>query len=517
MKIEQPILGAAASLDRTALSRRWLAAAVALGAGFLILVAVFFPVVSGMAGTWYVSSTYNHGFLILPIAIYMAWHRWPQILAHAPRPTLLAIPFMLAAGLLWYLGEIVSVEFVKQVAFVAMVQILVVSIIGWRLALILAVPILYLFFAVPFGEFLIEPLQDLTAVFVVKGLRLVGVPVYLDGVFISIPTGNFLVAEACAGLRYLIAMLALAVLFADITYRSRWRKLAFLAFAIVVPIIANGFRAFGIVMLAYLTNNKIAIGVDHIIYGWVFFALVTILVLVIGTWFRDHDPRQAPAPQPARPAPPVSTPRIALALGAALAAAVVAPGHATLARPAPGPRDAAVAVPMARGWEALPAYAGAWAPRYFGADATVLASYARGQDRVHVAIGYYAVQRDGAEVVSYETQLLPDDNWTRAAGGTVEASLDGGMAVVAYTRAVNRNAGRIIWHWYWVDGMFTANPLVAKLRQARAAIFGGSQAAAIVAMAADYRDQPGEAHAKLAAFVESLEPLAPLLAEAERP
>ncbi|MFO1190477.1 MAG: exosortase A [Alphaproteobacteria bacterium] len=517
MKIDQSSVAETLALAGQDIRRFWIVALGALVVGLVGLVALFFPVVLAMADTWYVSSTYNHGFLILPIAIYMAWQRRPRLVTLAPQPTLTAIPLMLGAGLLWYLGNIVSVEFVKQLAFVGMVQILAVSIIGWRIALMLAVPLLYLLFAVPFGEFLIEPLQDLTAVFVVKGLQLVGVPVYLDGVFISIPTGNFEVAEACAGLRYLIAMLALAVLFADVTYRTVWRKLVFLAFAIVIPVVANGIRAFGIVMLAYSTNNRVAVGIDHIIYGWVFFSLVTILVLVIGTSFRERDRPGTIPPMPAIPLiRPASFGWLAVTLIVALASAAAAPVHAVLMRPAPGPIPASLADPLPRGWDRLPVYAGGWEPRFAGADAVLLQSFTRAGKTVHLAIGYYAAQRDGAEIVSYETQLLPDESWSRAAGGTVSASIDGHTEAVNYTRAMNRRANRVIWHWYWVGGEFTASPLVAKLLQGRAAILGGTQAAAYIAIAADYEEQPADAHTALAAFIKDFDSLAPLLERAAR-
>ena len=125
-------------------------------------------------------------------------------------------------------------------------------------------------------------------------------------------------------------------------------------------------------------------------------------------------------------------------------------------------------------------------------------------------------QRDGAEIVSYETQLLPDESWSRAAGGTVSASIDGHTEAVNYTRAMNRRANRVIWHWYWVGGEFTASPLVAKLLQGRAAILGGTQAAAYIAIAADYEEQPADAHTALAAFIKDFDSLAPLLERAAR-
>ncbi len=144
------------------------------------------------------------------------------------------------------------------------------SVVGWRIFRAMLFPMLYLFFMVPTGEFLVPRLQDFTASFVVLGLQLVNIPVFLDGVFIRIPNGLFEVAEACAGLRFLIANVAFGFLFANLMYRGWRKRIIFVALSFIVPIFANGLRAFGIVMIAHLSDNKLAAGVDHIVYGWGF-------------------------------------------------------------------------------------------------------------------------------------------------------------------------------------------------------------------------------------------------------
>src|SRR6202035_267630 len=96
----------------------------------------------------------------------------------------------------------------------------------------LLAPLLYLYFLVPTGEFLVPILQDFTASAAVHGLTLVGVPVFSDGVLIEVSAGRFVVAEECAGLRFLIASVAFGVFFAVITYQSHWRRIAFIALSI---------------------------------------------------------------------------------------------------------------------------------------------------------------------------------------------------------------------------------------------------------------------------------------------
>ena len=139
------------------------------------------------------------------------------------------------------------------------------AILGWRLWWALLGPLLYLYFLVPFGEFLTPKLQDITAVFIRHGVVVLNIPAYVDGYTIEIAAGTFYVAEACAGLRFLIASIAFGVLYALLVYRSPIRRTAFILISIVVPIIANGFRALGIVALGHYLGSADAAAADHVL------------------------------------------------------------------------------------------------------------------------------------------------------------------------------------------------------------------------------------------------------------
>ena len=168
-------------------------------------------------------------------------------------------------------------------------------------------------------------LQDFTAGFVVRALELLGVPVYSDGTLISIPAADFQVAEACAGIRFLVASLAFGFLFADLVYVSWRRKAVFIGLSFVVPIIANWLRALGIVLIAHWTDARAAVGVDHIVYGWVFFSAVTMLLMAVGWTFRDRAPAARPRPVANRTASVGSLSAIGTV---AIALAVAAPAYA---------------------------------------------------------------------------------------------------------------------------------------------------------------------------------------------
>src|SRR5260370_716697 len=111
---------------------------------------------------------------------------------------------------------------------------------------------------------------SVTAFLAVALLKLGGVPVRADGLFIYTPTGEWLVAEACSGVRFLIASIAFGALLSSLFLRTWPRRAAFMTLSVLVPILANGIRVFGIVLIGYLTSNEIAAGADHILYGWLF-------------------------------------------------------------------------------------------------------------------------------------------------------------------------------------------------------------------------------------------------------
>jgi exosortase/archaeosortase family protein len=139
------------------------------------------------------------------------------------------------------------------------------------------------------GENLIPWLQDVTAWFTVFFLKLNGIPVYVDGLYIQIPTGMFEVAVACSGIRYLIASAAVGALYGYLTYQKPYKQVIFFIFALCLPILANGIRAYGIVAIAYYSDMKYATGADHLVYGWLFFGLIIMLMFWIGGKFADPE------------------------------------------------------------------------------------------------------------------------------------------------------------------------------------------------------------------------------------
>ena len=289
--------------------------------GFLGLGLLFQAEVVAAVQTWEASTAYNHCFLIIPITIYMIWDRRDDFRGIRAEPFPVAAVLGVVPAVGWLVAERLGIMEGRQLMVITFVEVLLLAVLGWRLSWAMAGPLLYLFFLVPFGEFLVPRLQDFTAIFISFGLGLTSIPAYIDGYIIEIPAGTFYVAEACAGLRFLVASIAFGVLYALMMYRSPLRRTVFIVASIIVPIVANGFRALGIVLLGHLLGSAEAAAADHILYGWIFFSIVILLLTLIGLPFReDMQDARPPQPrstrQPIRPAFGVAVVVIAVAVAA---------------------------------------------------------------------------------------------------------------------------------------------------------------------------------------------------------
>lgn len=262
-------------------------AGLVFAAGLLGLGGIFHAEIEAALGIWSSSTAYNHCWLILPLALWLSWTRRERLAGCAAKPTALAILPALAAGAAWLLADRLGLMEGRQFAALGIVLAWFFGIFGWHITRSFAVPLGYLVFLVPFGAFLVPLLQRLTAWIIVAGLSLLGIPHFADDLIIEIPAGIFLVAEACAGLRFLIASLAFGALYAAVMFRSPGRRLTVLVLALVVPVLANGLRALGIVVLGHHLGSAEAAAADHLIYGWVFFTLVILLLIVAGLPFRE--------------------------------------------------------------------------------------------------------------------------------------------------------------------------------------------------------------------------------------
>ena len=246
-----------------------------------------------MIHQWWNIDTYSHILLIPPIVAWLVWIRAGELARIAPGTWWGGLAWCLAGLIVWFAGRTAGINLIAQAGTVAALQGAVLATVGLRAGLILAFPLAYMAFLVPFGDEIIPPLQYVTAEIATFLTRVSGIETVADGILIDTPAGLFIVAEECSGVKFLIAMVALGVLVAHTCFASWNRRFWFLLACVVVPILANGVRAWATIFIAQYVGAEAAGSFDHIIYGWVFFAIVIALVLgVAWRWF-EREPEEA--------------------------------------------------------------------------------------------------------------------------------------------------------------------------------------------------------------------------------
>jgi exosortase A len=254
---------------------------------FAVIFFVFWNTFIAMANVWENSENFSHGWLIVPISLWLLWKIEPKVGANSFKPSWIggvAVALLIA---LWIAGELARVSVVKQVAVVLMLSASVLLFAGWTVLKRVLFPMLFLLCMVPAGEGLTPFLMEQTATVTVWAIKLVGIPIYREGMHFALPTGRWSVIEACSGLRYFIAAVILALLFVYLNFKSWSRIVIFLVACIVLSIVANWMRAFLIVLVGHFSQMRYGVGDDHIVYGWVFFGVVMALVFWVGGKFGD--------------------------------------------------------------------------------------------------------------------------------------------------------------------------------------------------------------------------------------
>jgi exosortase A len=419
---------------RFTLTAAWRTGLVRLMLGWLMLVGLFHAQWREMADQWWNISTYSHVLLVPAIVAWLVMLHAPALAPLRPRAGRLGIGLFVAALALWLAGSMAGLALAQQAGAVGMLAASVPALLGADVARALRFPLAYMAFLVPFGDELIPTLQAIDARLTVWLLHATQVPARLDGVFITPPAGLFEIAQACSGIKFLIAMIAFGVLAAHVCFVSWRRRAVFLAACVVVPILANAVRSWATIYVAQWVGAEKAGGFDHLVYGWIFFALVIASTLAMSwRWFDRPvgEPLASVVSAPSRidgrglPGWPVLAALLLMALGAQ--------AWARTADSLLAPLPPTITLPQVPGWTLSVVNAGDsapaphWEPLAGGSNGRVLGRYtdAAGH-RVEVFAAIYASQGPGRKADGWgQGAWTPYSGWDWQGSGAAPADARG--------------------------------------------------------------------------------------------
>ena len=496
----------------------WPATCILLVCAFAILAALYWPTVLSLFAQWR-TSTFSYGFIVLPAAGYLAWRRREELARLSPSPTFWGLPILAILAFAWLLGNLTGTAVIQQFSLIAMIVVFISAEAGVRAARVLLFSLAFLFFAVPMGEALIPTLQDFSAWLAVKLLELSNVPVLLEGRFISVPYGKWEVAEACSGIRYLLASLAVGFLYAGLMYRSWTRRVVFLVASALVLLLANGLRVYGTILAGHLLGGRTTVRIHHVFAAFLFFAIINILLMVLGLFWREDSSESLSGPASGRDcgntgdplasqgsASAVSMRRVGLFWASGLLIAALGPLSARiLLDPKEDPVSLRATAPrVSPPWKPTSLDVYDWKPQFIEPSAEVIQSYQSGNAAVKLYVAFYSSRQPGVKLVSSGNTLFDRIKWQRSDEGIADVSVQGKTLEAHRTAVQSAQSSLIVWNWYLVDGMYTSNAYLTKLLLAKARLTRSHRPIAAIAIAAEEAPAQRRAAAILQDFLNHL-------------
>jgi len=458
-----------------------------LAAGLAVTILAYGASWRRFPGLW--TGDRTHGFAI---ALLCGWLLWRDRALLTPRgePVRWAIALVGAASMVWMVAMAMSVQAVHLLMAPALLIAWVFAATGaptGRAALRIGA---FFMLAMPLWEALLGPLQWLTVLVNRSLIAVTGLPAEVSGTAIKFAAGTLVVAYSCAGLNFLMAGLTLGAAYAGLFVKDGRTQLKIVGLSAAVAILSNWLRVFGLVVIAYVTDMQSSLMQDHVVYGWLVFAL-SLPVFFLGAGRLE---RSAPVTGPtasdaghdtapamtvtAAPGGPARQPIVLLATVAALLGPAILYGVQSVPPAlAVTPKASGIAwsvvqpvTPPGDGarWQAGFRHAGDRRSEFVSSEGKI----------VQIDRFIYGPQRQGAEMVSYENRVA-DDSLTLGEGNVGPLDEQARIVREAYVR--QGTGVRVVWYWYRTAGVETASPVRAKLLELLA-FFSRREASEIVVL-----------------------------------
>jgi eight transmembrane protein EpsH (proposed exosortase) len=482
---------------QTALKALWLAMLVLVGWQY-------FGTYSSIVRKWMDDAAFSHGFLILPISLWLAWRKRAELSAVTYRPSMIGAVLVLLCTLAWIVARGTGVLVLEQFAAVALVPALMLAVLGRQAVRVLAVPLGFLFFMVPFGRALVPFLMQITADFATILLQWSHVPVLRTYMYITIPGGWFEVARACSGLNYFTTSLVLGCLYAYLNYRGWLKRTTCVLAFVIIPIILNGLRVYITILVSHLTNMRFGPGTEHMTFGKIFFVIMMGVLFWVGRrWHDEPDASSATPAAPTRSASglhwwPLAVATLVALSGPAFVAVSIAGAASNLSSHGSG----LVAMPpTAQGWEGPADGKGRWRPLYRGGLIERQSVYHLIDGApVDVFVAVYGLGKTvGAEMINYSNVVTDRERKSLTQDSTRAVLISSGQSLDVRELVVFADGGsRLVWQWFVVGDRPVVGPFATKAFEALAFVTRTAESERIVTVSTP---QDADAETRLQKFM----------------
>jgi exosortase len=256
----------------------------------LILAWLYLPILARLFLQWWRDPNFSHGFFVPLFSAYVIWIKREHLRRLVPQPSWYGIPVVAVGLAVLVLGNLGAELFLSRFSLVIVLAGLVISSMGWAYQRELLFPWLFLVLMIPIPAIIFShvtfPLQTLAANLAALILRGLGLPVQVEGHIIIIPVMSLDVAEACSGIRSLLSLITLSIIYGYLLEKSITVRVTLALAAVPIAVIANSLRIVGTGLVAQYWSTDKAEGFFHTVSGWLIFVVSLILLFLLHSIFR---------------------------------------------------------------------------------------------------------------------------------------------------------------------------------------------------------------------------------------
>jgi len=250
----------------------------------ILLVALYSRIALKLVNDWYELPDFSHGFLIPFFVAFLLWDKRETLRKVPLQPSWAGLSLVFLGLFLLLTGVFGADLFLSRISFLLLVAGMVWTLLGRAMMTELKFVLFVFLLAIPLPSVLFNqitfPLQLLASQLASSLLPFAGVPVLREGNVIQLPAMQLEVAEACSGIRSLMSLFTVAVIYGYFLERATWRRVVLALAALPIAVAANVVRIFGTGLCVQYWNPDKAVGFFHEFSGWLMF-LVSLACLYL--------------------------------------------------------------------------------------------------------------------------------------------------------------------------------------------------------------------------------------------
>lgn len=260
---------------------------------FLLIGVLYWAILWKLVGEWWTDPNFSHGFFVPMFSAFVVWRRRNHLARIPIAPSLLGLPIIVGALMTLVVGVLGAEFFLSRSSLILLIAGLLIYFAGWKFFRALLFPWVFLFLMVPIPTIVFNqialPLQFLASQLATGILQFLGVPVLREGNIIMLPNMPLEVAEACSGIRSLMSLTTMAIIYGNLVDAKVWQRTALAVMALPIAVAANAIRIVGTGLTVQYWDPEKGKGFFHEFSGWLIFVASLCMLLILHAGLRWFD------------------------------------------------------------------------------------------------------------------------------------------------------------------------------------------------------------------------------------